>query len=1055
MSIGRPVATLAERAARAVGPHRVMRPRLTGGHAFAPCRPLTPNDSLISGLVCEDGPPSSWQEARALFEFAATLRSAAAARAVDEGARHASGSWNIIWQRAGAAVEELQAAAELHPGNAAIQSDLAVAFLQRAELEQDPLSILDAYSANDSALALDSTVIEAKFNRALILDLLYLRELATSAWRSYLAVDERSHWADEARLRLQELEKPTSTWSAARSKLLQASTAGDSTRIYEVVTAFPWHARDELRTTLMSWGRSFANGDSGASAIRDRALMLGRSVRRTTGDRLWEDIANDIAIGRNPRLAQVAQGLVAYERGRSELDRIDDLDSASVWLDRAFGLLHAARSPASHLVAYDRARVSYQRHTNAGYDDALARFRRLLATTPPEYRWVRALATRNVGFIEFVGANFDVASASFSAAIAQGAGVREPVLDLRTRTDAARLFAMLRGERAGWRELYSAFRTLPSYSDTPSDAQRIFATAAVLSWRRFPRVAPVFQHEFVRLTEVLGDSLLMVSALTREAELLVREGQPTRALESLRRVSAYARGIPGDTTRLLMLADADLVRGQLWLRDRPDSAVRILRAVVERYDASDYLVQASRAKLILANAFVAARAMDSARVVFDDAVSMIARARSGIASHDDRARFLDEARPIIDRIVDFRLSRGDTIGALDFIERMRGRVLLERAERATPNVDTSYRPIDAIRRTLAPHTSILSYAVLDKEIVGWLIRRDGVWMRRIPTGDGIESVAAEFTRLITTRAAGQQIRNASGRLRDLLIAPFESSLPEESKLIVVPDKWLHFVPFAALFDARKQRFLVQSHELAVAPSVQLFFESVVRYQALGSSSTSSVLAVGNPDFDRTVYNLPGLPGAEREARAVARQHSQARLLIGRDATRKAFLDQARSASVIHFAGHGLISTDAPLLSQLVLAPDEDGASSGALYVKDVFELSLPVTRLAILSGCRTADGALSGTEGASSLARALFAAGVPAVIAGLWEVEDRETEAFFASFHADFLRRPDAGAALRRAQLVWIAKGDPWRSARTWAAFQLFGAAEPVGKLAGESVHQS
>jgi CHAT domain-containing protein len=550
----------------------------------------------------------------------------------------------------------------------------------------------------------------------------------------------------------------------------------------------------------------------------------------------------------------------------------------------------------------------------------------------------------------------------------------------------------------------------------------------------------LFQREFVRLTASVGDSLQTVSALTREAELLAHEGQPAQALERLRLVNAYAAGIKRDSARAVMQADADLVHGEVWLHDRPDSAVRLLKSVVARYDATRYLVQMGRAKLLLADAYVATGALESAQIAFDEALVAIERSRSSIASVDDRARFLDQARPVIDSIVRFHIGRVDTVGALDFIERMRARVLLERAGRAAPSPGPRYRLVDATRRTLDSATSILSYAALDGEIVGWLIRRDGVWMRRVPTTPDLQRLVEQFTKLIASRSSDAEVGRLSESLHRLLIGPFEAGLSTTTRLIIVPDKSLHFVPFAALFDARRRQFLTEIYEISIAPSVQLYADASARYDALQTEPTGSVLAVGNPSFDQVAYVLPMLPGAEREAQEVATHYTRPRVLIGPDATRAAFLKYARTAGLIHFAGHGIVSPGAPLLSQLVLAPDARTGSSGALYAQDLFDLSLPVTRLAILSGCRTADGDLSGTEGVSSLARAFFAAGVPAVIASLWAVEDQESASFFAAYHADLSRSNEPAAALRRTQKAWIERGRPWQSARTWAAFELFGA---------------
>ena len=200
---------LVARVADATGAHRVVRARLTGGYSYAPCRAVANHASLVTGLTCADAPVSAWREAPALNDVAAELRTATTPR------HHATGAWNVIWRNPGAAVRELEEAARLEPKNAAIQADLGAALLQRAELQQDPVAILAAYAATDSALALAPRKVEAMFNRALILEKLYLPDLARAQWQAYLAADGDSRWAAEARERLALLEAPPARWEDA------------------------------------------------------------------------------------------------------------------------------------------------------------------------------------------------------------------------------------------------------------------------------------------------------------------------------------------------------------------------------------------------------------------------------------------------------------------------------------------------------------------------------------------------------------------------------------------------------------------------------------------------------------------------------------------------------------------------------------------------------------------------------------------------------------------------------------------------------------------------
>lgn len=126
------------------------------------------------------------------------------------------------------------------------------------------------------------------------------------------------------------------------------------------------------------------------------------------------------------------------------------------------------------------------------------------------------------------------------------------------------------------------------------------------------------------------------------------------------------------------------------------------------------------------------------------------------------------------------------------------------------------------------------------------------------------------------------------------------------------------------------------------------------------------------------------------------------------------------------------------MSLLVLAADAH--SDGAVYSNEVAQWHLGRTKLVVLSGCGTSVGRLSATEGVSSLARAFFEAGVSAVVASLWSIEDEGTADFFAAFHQRLSRGESPAAALRATQMEWIADVRPGqRPAATWGAFELFG----------------
>ena len=96
-------------------------------------------------------------------------------------------------------------------------------------------------------------------------------------------------------------------------------------------------------------------------------------------------------------------------------------------------------------------------------------------------------------------------------------------------------------------------------------------------------------------------------------------------------------------------------------------------------------------------------------------------------------------------------------------------------------------------------------------------------------------------------------------------------------------------------------------------------------------------------------------------------------------------------------------------------------------------------RLVVLSGCRTALGKRVRGEGLVGLSRGFQYAGVPRVMASLWQVRARATAELMARFYHGLLsERSTPAAALRAAQLA-IRQERRWRDPFFWAAFTLQG----------------
>jgi len=144
--------------------------------------------------------------------------------------------------------------------------------------------------------------------------------------------------------------------------------------------------------------------------------------------------------------------------------------------------------------------------------------------------------------------------------------------------------------------------------------------------------------------------------------------------------------------------------------------------------------------------------------------------------------------------------------------------------------------------------------------------------------------------------------------------------------------------------------------------------------------------------------------------------------------------------VVHFATHGLLDSEHPELSGLVLSlVDEQGRpQDGFLRQHEIYNLNLPVD-LVVLSACNTGLGKEILAEGLVGIVRGFMYAGAARVVASLWKVDDEATAELMKRFYQQMLQGGLTPAAALRAAQVDMRQQKRWRSPYFWAAFVLQG----------------
>lgn len=479
------------------------------------------------------------------------------------------------------------------------------------------------------------------------------------------------------------------------------------------------------------------------------------------------------------------------------------------------------------------------------------------------------------------------------------------------------------------------------------------------------------------------------------------------------------------------------------------------------------------------------------RAEMEEAIELIESRRAALVSQDLRATYFAGKRDYYEYLVAILVDQGEPAAALALADRARGRQLLDRladtlaglrqgvpapllarerkvqqainavAEQgARPKLSALLReahdlaeeirrqspryaslaspePVTApqMQQLLAPGEVLVQYLLSEPSSFVWTVTATEILVDRLPGRRAIDQLVRPWRTAITQRAGWA---DAASSLRRTLIP---RTLDRHRRVILATDGALESIPFGLILGDR--------FEVANLPSAT----ALALWRAGGARTAKRVDVLADPVFSPSDARLTQaaavapanvrarLRFSRTEAESIGALVPMASLRIALDfSANRSFLKSAGDAAVLHLATHTEVDSTQPELSGLALSQyDAQGRPvDGFVRLGEVFGLSLRA-RLVTLSACRSAGGTELPGEGLVSLTRGFLYAGAGAVLASLWDVDDRATAELMRRFYRAHLQQKlPPPAALRAAQMSLRAEPG-WEHPYYWAAFTLQG----------------
>ena len=966
----------------------------------------------------------------ALLKAEGKISERASAKANDGEWLRAKAQADILERNPEAAIASLSQALEARPGSVSLMLDLSTAYYQQGEISLDPQNYEKSADLLGEVLQKDPENLTALFNRALLNEQMKMVDSAIADWELFLKKERDPGWADDARKRLsalQELKHKKSSHSPPVT-VEQWTTALGSDN--------PTAAEEALDAAVTEWlPKAYPAHPSLDKSESEYARLLVLAAKKLQSQHRDSWLADLLRFTGSPH----------FEQGISELQTATHLNSQGKASDAVVsaGKAQAAFRQDHNLPGIARAQLeevyAYQR-SGKGSPCLERAAKSRSGIENRAYLWLKTQLLLDEASCFNIQDRLEEAKLDAEDALAQNSvPARYKILQLRvlgiaaalatTRGDAA--FAVkqdLTGLQEYWAGQYPIIRAYQFCSDLS------FNTEAAGLWH----LTYAADKEAVWAISQTPNTQVEALARYRLAKAAVMVGERQVAETEMQQADRIFAHLPKTESTLIAQIDGAIgvIRSHIDLGQN-DFALDRFKQINVPPDFMESRLIARRMDQVRGDIELKLGHLNEAQEAYLAAVSIAESSLSTL--HDDRARstWSWENGPSYRALANIAMRQSAPVKALEIWERYRA-APVRFSKSGSPNNKDAHlvladfdRP-DIVReaRPELRGEMQITYAFLPDGLLIWVMDDSELDFKfaSMKTGE-IRRMARQFTQQCKNpRSDLNALRRNANALFVALIRPINRHLKPGSILNIETDGELDGIPFSALVDD-SGRYFGETFAITVSPG--LAFIQYLRNPKF-IQSQDRVLAIGDPALSKKWRGLlPPLASANMEARMVATKFNRSRVLLGKDASLARIEEQISYSSVVHFAGHSLLTNSGPWL---VLAPERENTAETFLFLPGTPLKEFAEVDLVVLSACSTG---VSGSNADSPLL-SLLNARVPQVISTGWLVDSGSTLVFMTTFYDQLVQGKSTALALQAAAGS-VRQIAPYQHPFYWAPFRLTG----------------